>query len=53
MTKEHIAIGILACDKCDKVESRASVVKEQARKSGKQNTPFDELVFRSIRPSIM
>ena len=40
------------CDKCGKIESKASVVNEQARKSGKQNTPFDEPVFRSFVESL-
>ena len=52
MTKKHIAIGRFACDKCDKVESKASVVKEKVRKSSKQNTPFDEPVFRSVPTSV-
>ena len=37
MTKKYIAIGRFACDKCDKIKSKASLVKDQARKSSKQN----------------
>ena len=47
MTKKHIAIGRFACDKCDNVESKASVVKEQARNSSIQNVLFDEPILRN------
>ena len=52
MTKKHIAIGRFACDKYDKIKSRASAVKDQARKSSKQNKPVDESMFRALPTSV-
>ena len=51
MTKKHIAIGIFACDKCDKIKSKASAVKDQASAS-EQNKSVDESVFRSLPTSV-
>ena len=38
MKKKHIAIGIFACDKCDKIKRKAYAVKDQASESEKNKS---------------